>query len=534
MARRNRSKSTNRSQRRNTPLAGHRQHGKVLRPPLTEYPNIQPVNSARDMVPEYLWLDALLDAYPLLKASKVTYTVLDVLDTFVPQDNERFLDGTISTFDLVPLEAREQAVDALQAEGLYDSAFPLPLRHGLSLYSACPAGWLFAKWRKDKHINFESGLNHLKWAIRRLIPRRDAHRARCQMLALARRIKHGKIALPPAPELTHMLVNYPHGLDEKEQRFAESTVRAMSLAFWQQDSKELTWPAAFWRHNYTISTCEFLPPEAATEGYHDVLTTTITKLEQALAEFRQALRTATGQVALDLYEPAQDEVYFGLLSRQFRLFSTLALEPNLWTPQVSGVFYRLMADMKILVRWLAQRNDPALFQRFKEYSLGKQKLFKLHIEELPIAQQPMGQQLIEVLGDSIDEEIWEEFVSIDVGSLFEKMDTRKMAQEAGLKDFYDLVYQPYSADVHGEWVVLKTFYLQHCMNPLHLYHRVPRLDLGLTMSPQIVLSAARVLADTVHAWAKVYNAQQLETAVDRFIANVLEALRPAPGPVEAD
>jgi len=48
-----------------------------------------------------------------------------------------------------------------------------------------------------------------------------------------------------------------------------------------------------------------------------------------------------------------------------------------------------------------------------------------------------------------------------------------MANEAGLIDFYNYVYQPFSAAAHSMWHHVGKFNLRHCLNPLHRYHRVP-------------------------------------------------------------
>jgi hypothetical protein len=65
----------------------------------------------------------------------------------------------------------------------------------------------------------------------------------------------------------------------------------------------------------------------------------------------------------------------------------------------------------------------------------------------------------------------EEFIKIDLGGSFAKTDLRKMSEEVGLKPVYALLYQPLSADAHGEWGTLVRFDFRRCGNPLHRYHR---------------------------------------------------------------
>ena len=45
------------------------------------------------------------------------------------------------------------------------------------------------------------------------------------------------------------------------------------------------------------------------------------------------------------------------------------------------MLHRVMADTQIVLAYLIHKNDPALYERFKRYSLGKQKLYKLHLSD---------------------------------------------------------------------------------------------------------------------------------------------------------
>ena len=115
------------------------------------------------------------------------------------------------------------------------------------------------------------------------------------------------------------------------------------------------------------------------------------------------------------------EVLLGLLSRQFRLFTALAHDPHLWTPDLGNALRRMLTDGLILAAWLARRNDPTLFRRYKDYSIGKQKLLKLHVEAAADEHGADAEDVIEALQESLDEEMWEEFVTIDVGAPFERV-----------------------------------------------------------------------------------------------------------------
>jgi len=131
-----------------------------------------------------------------------------------------------------------------------------------------------------------------------------------------------------------------------------------------------------------------------------------------------------------------------------------------------------------VLAWLVQRGDPALYLRFRDYGLGKRKLFKLHVEDHVEAAGTEEEHaaFLAALEREVNHEIMEEFREIDLGGSFVGADLRTMAIDANLKSLYDLNYQPLSSEVHGDWTALTRDDLQYCTNPLHGYHRAGRFE----------------------------------------------------------
>ena len=61
---------------------------------------------------------------------------------------------------------------------------------------------------------------------------------------------------------------------------------------------------------------------------------------------------------------------------------------------------------------------------------------------------------------------------IVIGS-WAKLNLRKMAEESGTKDLYDVHYDWASGFVHGNWGAVRDATFTTCLNPLHRLHRVP-------------------------------------------------------------
>ena len=176
------------------------------------------------------------------------------------------------------------------------------------------------------------------------------------------------------------------------------------------------------------------------------------------------------ELRIDLYDPRRDEVLFGLFARLTRLYVLMADDPFLWARDVSGIMLRPLAETAITFSYLAKVGIAQDFERFIEYGEGQQKLLMLHLQDNYPGKTSLEGLSSEQLAEEID--IWPEIVEIELGN-WSKKDARKLAQEAGLKDLYRLVFTPASSDLHGSWVSLKSSNLVRCAEPLHRWHRLP-------------------------------------------------------------
>jgi hypothetical protein len=520
-------KTKRRHSRGTSSLKQHTRVSKTLLPPLARL-GVQE-GSWKTKAPELIWVDTLLEEYKLEEAGRIFHHALDILDRFVSDKSPQVLNGLVSSFSLVTIEARAGARQALEEDGFFDVIFPEHFKEAVSLYPECPMTWLFDDWRKNARADYESGLAHMKAATIRLLASHSKHASRCRMLPLSRLAKRGKLVFVKGEvdQLIDDLCAYSDLTAEEDQKRTESSIRAMfGAVFAVSEWDTADWSAYFWRHNYKISLCETVSAPGTEDGdASPIINSAIKRLREPLNNFKTIYKQASRKASLDLFAPDRDDVLFGLTSREFRLFSAIAEDPNLWSWDLGLAIHRMMADTLIILSYLASKNDPALFARFKRYSLGKQKLYKLHLSDFG---EQIGIDLSEVeeeLADAINAEAFEELLPVELGSVFEGTDMRKMAYEVGLDDLYRLFYSPTSAELHGEWVSLRDHNLTLCSNPLHCFHRLPKLDAPTLVSPSIVIRAASALATTVEVWLRAYGLEsQYSTAVDDFRSSISNAL----------
>jgi hypothetical protein len=102
----------------------------------------------RDVFSDMLWICATLENLGEPLGIFACKQVLDRLAPLVPAsetDEERpvgLLTGSLTSFDLIPVNRRQEALHLLKDEGVYEDAFPWLLVRALGKYSDRPGGWL--------------------------------------------------------------------------------------------------------------------------------------------------------------------------------------------------------------------------------------------------------------------------------------------------------------------------------------------------------------------------------------------------------
>ena len=267
------------------------------------------------------------------------------------------------------------------------------------------------------------------------------------------------------------------------------------------------WARRFWNANWRIYPCKLAEPEpepGSGEGDDAAI-------RDAAEKFAQFVEAAYGRVVEiarttdpGLYSPDQHEVLSGLAARACRIASAVAGSPVMWSGEHVASPARTLLESHIMMKWLVQHSDPAIFVKFKEYGRGKLKLTKLHYEEHldSMDDPPKGlAKFVEALEQRVNEDVGEEFQTINVGKAFGK-DLRRMAQEVGMEQQYRLLYQPHSDISHGEWTSLDAYALTRCANPVHRWHRLPRPTLDAWIGTQALSPIASLLDDIVETYSE--------------------------------
>ena len=178
---------------------------------------------------------------------------------------------------------------------------------------------------------------------------------------------------------------------------------------------------------------------------------------------------------LDLGKPQERQVILALLARQATLAVEIVSNPGIWNPNTAPLMLRAMADVHITLVWLIQ-NPGERVPLYVQDGLGSIKLEIAHRKEEnekgDIKAADQQKAYLEHLENWLESQQLEFLTDVNLGSWSGK-NTRVMAQEAGCIDFYNYVFQPFSAAVHSYWSHVGRINVEYCQNPAHNFHFLP-------------------------------------------------------------
>ena len=195
-------------------------------------------------------------------------------------------------------------------------------------------------------------------------------------------------------------------------------------------------------------------------------------IERILLSVTQYLDKVALQYKYDLYDSTKDEILLGLFSRLTRLFIVFISEPSFWAKDISGIFLRCLVDTLITFGYLTLKGDNKDFENFIKYSEGKEKLLMLQLQDNHNNSISIDGESAHDISNNLGGGINPELIDIDFRGWTNKI-VLTLAKESGLDDYYKLIYDPASSDLHGSWISIKKTNLTYCKMSLHRYHKMP-------------------------------------------------------------
>lgn len=170
------------------------------------------------------------------------------------------------------------------------------------------------------------------------------------------------------------------------------------------------------------------------------------------------------------------------------------IECNLRNNVMGRLSLRTIIEIYIILKFIHKKeNDkPRLWEDYQEYGVGKYKLILIKAREVNgFENSHLKPEMVDAL---VNEQVDEMFTDVDF-RYFENSQIRNKAIEIGEKELYDLYYDYESNYAHGLWGAVRESAMLKCVNPLHLGHNVPDIQLNHGL--------ADVLPDAVMVFKKL-------------------------------
>ncbi len=222
----------------------------------------------------------------------------------------------------------------------------------------------------------------------------------------------------------------------------------------------------FWRELLVIGGCELIYGE-----YMNRFTLDENFIEDIKIEFQKLIIENT-ETEL---EDSRFNVIIGSSVYALKVLNEL-VECNLRNKVMGRLCLRIIIEVYITLKFIhkKEQEEPNIWEEYQEYGIGKYKMILIKAREAnEFENSHLNTELIDAL---VNEQIDEMFLNVEVR--YFKKDIRKRAGDVDEKELYNLYYDYESNYAHGLWGAVRESAMLTCVNPLHLGHNVPDVQLN--------------------------------------------------------
>jgi hypothetical protein len=503
-------------------LAGHYKKGRVYRPPLLTYDNLNLNDWVRDDLPDLVWSAVIAHRHgddSVNLWARFQSAVLDRIsrDAFSAGTG---IDGRLTSLEAIGPEHRQTIVELLTSSEDRLSLVPNELVTLAGMYAGFPGSWLLHDpWLDVERVDPDVAASFLAEVVVAAIG------------GLNTLVKTPSVRWDIATERVRMhqstideVLGFPNvaerGATEALIRSSFLSAKGITDYRWSElAASQSSWARSFWTQNWHATPClpeeEVEPVDSASDVTNRAVDLTETEPQperpsdaeedppaERIDANELSTRTVEGLVelfnlflnsaldpalAVDLSQPEQHEVLTGLVARAARVAIRTAHHPDLWSGEHGTTAMRILAETEIVITWMGATGDPDIYAKYQRYGHGKRKLMRRHFEGLraefdspPEMLNDASEAFKRGTGGSWAEDMQE----VSVEKNFADKDLRQMAAEVGLEDLYRHVFQPASGVSHGEWWAIEDYAMQRCLNPLHRFHLIPSFGLVYPTTPE--------------------------------------------------
>jgi hypothetical protein len=450
-----------------TPLSGHKHVGKELLPPFATMKNkISLCSWMNDRLPEMLWAALILVSFERDEAFKILKRILNFILNH--RSAELLHDITITGISKIEAPIRDELLCFIvKQSGAGATLSPL------MFYDDLPAKDSWAKFLQDT----EPDIDLLMSAVGACLWHQSQESTDCRWVRVMAQVVGRKLHIPK--EELEKWCDYPNIADKQHVMSGIRAAEACPNPFVDSD---LSWPKSFWHKSWIATPCLYI--ESNDEKNEEIPSITIESVANLYTNLLTHWKNTHATTSID----AKHDAVFGSAFYSIKLLKEIILG-NSSFDAIGRLVIRTILEVRICLRFLILEDNEDMWKKWRAYGTGQAKLNALRFED-SIPPQYIS---LETIRDIANEDMWQEFVTINIGS-WHALDLRKVSEKVGLKNEYDAYYSWTSGYVHGTWGAIRESCFNTCSNPLHRLHRF--LD---DRPLQATLSDAAILVDNVLA-----------------------------------
>lgn len=472
-------------------LQQHKKVGKVLLPPMLHMmPGKLHFSSWVDeRIPEYIWAALITAQMPRpyvmalfeeLCSRVAVHCRLD--DDHVSNEDAEvsFPQMTMTGIGELSLQARDEFFRTISTRPELG-----PVLRPLLLFDSFP---LFERWKEI--IGQESSaedIQALAAAVLKVIDHQSQESTDIRWMAVVLPLFSDRLRGPA--EMWESFQSYIT-LDPGDERMRSirPSVRACEMSFRAPAGAgrgTSEWSRTFWSECMFKTDCVNLQVEEATDNGEDIEALIDSIDSTARQLFCHCLANRSPKAPDARVEAIYGFGFYGLTL----LLETLGGRARFG---VAGrLLLRALVESQITFAYLRSQRDDALWDKFRVFGVGQTKLAALKANEMDTVPAYLDARELELM---VNEDKFEEFVPVELGHWC-SIDLRKMAENAQVKDAYDMYYGWTSVFAHGTWAGMRITSLNICGNPLHRFHKIPSASprpMASTVSDAVIV-ANRIL-----------------------------------------
>ena len=408
---------------------------------------MQNVSWTTDRLPEMLWAAILVTVFDRPSALGYFRRVINFVAKH--ERREQLFDLTLTGISRLESDIRVEFISFITE--LPEIAEVLS---ALTYFDALPA-------KEDWHQmlpSIQPDVDLLMTSVGATLSHQSQEATDCRWLRMMGYVAAGKLKAPPG--VMDEWIKYPNDYDQRKVR---PSIRATEISLNGLEQPDKTWQNAFWHESWVKTPCVEL-----SRPYVQSLPSTIVTRE-TITELREHLIVHWRRTH-DIREiDARHDGVFGMGFYCLRILEEM-MTIGIDTSVLGRLGLRTILEVRINLKYLLIEDSPELWKSWREYGAGQAKLNTLKFDGIV---DPPAFVDVKVIEEIASEDIWEEFVGVNLGS-WSGLDLRKISEKAGLKDTYDQYYSWTSGYAHGMWGPVRESTYQVCFNPLHRLHRHPK------------------------------------------------------------